>query len=246
MATIDFLIKVLRLIDHEGFNILRTFKSGYSISSYRILEGIGLHCKNIETIIDVGANQGQFALASSRKYPNANIISFEPLPELFEVFKRNLKNKEKVKIHNIALGNERGVIDFYRNEHSHASSALPISEKQKEELPITANTTRTEVHVDRLDNILKVAELSGSTLLKLDVQGYEKNVLLGASNLLPKIDYLVFEASFVSMYEGEPLFDEMHVFLKEMDFELVAPVGFLEGKNGAILQMDFLYGNKGK
>lgn len=246
MAAINFLIKVLRLLDQEGFNIARILKGGYSISSVQILEGIATHCKNVKLIIDVGANQGQFALASSRKFPDAEIISFEPLPELYEIFKKNLKNYKKVTIHNTALGNEKGVIDFYRNEHSHASSALPISEKQKEEIPITSKTTKIQVQVDRLDNALSFEKMTNPVLLKLDVQGFEKNVLLGAAKLLPKIDYIVFEASFASMYQGEALYDEMHSFLKELGFELVAPVGLLEGKNGAILQMDFLYRNKGK
>ncbi len=244
MTAIGFLIKILRLIDKEGFNITRVFKGGYSISSSQILDGIGVHCKNIETIIDVGANQGQFALASTRKFPNAEIFSFEPLPEMYEVFKKNLRDIKKVTIHNVALGNEKGIIDFYKNEHSHASSVLPISEKQKEEIPITSKTTKIQIQVDKLDNILSGEKIGSPVLLKLDVQGYEKNVLQGATRLLPKIDYLVFEASFTSMYEGEPLYDEMHDFLKDLGFELIAPVGLLEGKNGSILQMDFLYRNR--
>ena len=78
-------------------------------------------------------------------------------------------------------------------------------------------------------------------LLKLDVQGFEKNVLEGASVLLEKIDYLVLEVSFISMYEGEPLFDEMHTYLKEKGFKLVAPIGALPDPNLAIPQLDMLY-----
>jgi FkbM family methyltransferase len=237
------IIKILQVVEKQGFNVLDVLQSGYSISSHRILMGIAAHCRDLRTIIDVGANQGQFALASTKRFPNAKVISFEPLPELYEQYKANLGKLHRVKIHNIALGSKVGIIDFYRNDHSHASSALPISDEQKNALPETAITTKIHVAVNRLDEVLSESELSGSTLLKLDVQGYERNVLEGATQLLPRIDYLVFEASFTPMYIGEPLFDEMHSFLKDIGFELIAPVGFLEDKNGRILQMDFLYKN---
>jgi hypothetical protein len=58
---------------------------------------------------------------------------------------------------------------------------------------------------------------------------------------LGKIDYLLFETSFVTMYDGEPLFDEMHNFVKELGFEFIAPVGFLQTNDLQILQMDLLY-----
>lgn len=244
MSLIKTLIRALRLVDQQGLGVFKAVKKGYSISSFQILEGVAVHVKNISTIIDVGANQGQFAIASNNKFPNATIISFEPLPEMYEQFKANVNNNPKITIHNMALGDEEGVIDFYRNEHSHASSALVISDKQKETIPGTSNTTKIQVKVDRLDNVAASWTLKGPVLLKLDVQGYEKKVLLGAPGLLKKIDYLLFETSFVPMYEGEPLFDEMHTFLKEAGFEIMGPVGFLEGSDNSILQMDLLYRRK--
>ncbi len=240
------LIRALQLIDQQGFNLFKDLGKGYSIASSQILDSIAIHCTALKTIIDVGANQGQFALASARKFPNAQIFSFEPLPELSEKFKINLKNHKNITFFNLALGSKAGEIDFYRNDHSHASSALVISTFQKNEIPETARTTKTLVQVDTLDNVFLKRELVSPILLKLDVQGYEKNVLMGGESMLSEIDYLVFEASFVSMYQDEPLFDEMHLFLKEAGYELVAPVGSLVGRSRTILQMDFLYKNTKK
>ncbi len=246
MTLISNVIKALQLIDQQGLGVLRSFNKGYSLSSNQIVNGIGSYCNTFGTIIDVGANQGQFAIASNKRFPTATVISFEPLPELYDKFRRHVGHNEKIIIHNVALGNEKGVIDFYRNEHSHASSALIISERQKIEFPETSKTTKVQVQVNRLDDILAEKGLVGPILLKLDVQGYEKRVLEGATSLLPHIDYIVFETSFISMYEGEPLFDEMHTFLKSSGFELLAPVGLLEGDNSIILQIDFLYRNGSK
>lgn len=240
---ISGLIKILNAIDQQGFGIFKVLKNGYSISSYRIAKAIKNHCNEFNTIIDVGANQGQFALAAKAIYPQAKLFSFEPLEEMCEKFRENTKHLNRIELYNVALGTETGVIDFYRNNHTHASSALPISKEQVAAIPDTALTTKIRVKVQRLDEVIPLSSLKGPVLLKLDVQGFEKNVLEGGSDLIQQIDFLVFEASFIPMYEGEPLFDEMNHYLKGIGFQLVAPVGFLEGKEGDIIQMDFLYKN---
>jgi FkbM family methyltransferase len=241
MKITKFLLKVLRLIDQQGLMALAG--KAHSIASFQIMEGVGAHCPKLSTILDVGANEGQFAAAANRKFPAAKIISFEPLPELHETFLNKLGQNRQITIHNLALGNEKGTIDFYKNEHSGASSALVISEEQKAAIPGTSKTTKVQVKVDRLDSFAKELKLDGPLLLKLDVQGYERRVLEGATSLLPTVDYILFEASFVRMYENEPLFAEMHEFLGRLGFEVVGPVGFLEASNNLILQMDFLYRN---
>ena len=81
----------------------------------------------------------------------------------------------------------------------------------------------------------------GPILLKLDVQGFEKKVLQGATGFLPKVDYLLFECSYQALYEGEPLFADMYAFVQSLGYELVAPVGFLENEDHVFLQADLLW-----
>lgn len=95
-----------------------------------------------------------------------------------------------------------------------------------------------------MDDLLTNIPFMSPVLLKLDVQGFEKEVLKGALHSLRQIDYLLFETSFVQMYDGEPLFDEMHHFVKELGFDFIAPVGFLQSEKLQILQMDLLYKRK--
>jgi FkbM family methyltransferase len=243
MALLKSLIKFLQVLDQQGLKLFKNLKSGFSLSSYQILENVAHHCNDIGTVIDVGANQGQFALATTHKFPNAKIISFEPLPDLYARFNANVQGNKNITAYNLALGNETGTIDFYRNEHSHASSVLPISHEQVAALPETSKTAKTQVKISKLDDVVQASELIGKTLLKLDVQGYEKNVLEGAPKLLSAVDFVLFEASFIPMYEGEPLFEEMHAYLNNRGYAIVGPVGFLQGKDNSILQMDFLYRN---
>ena len=151
------------------------------------------------------------------------------------------KNINNIHCINYALGATEGEIDFYSNNHSHASSALIVSDFQKAVIPETLKTKQIKVDVNTLDKITTTLNIQSPILLKMDVQGFEKKVLEGGINFINKVDYLLFEASFISMYDGEALFEEMHTIVKNLGFELIAPTGFLQSKNLQVLQMDMLY-----
>jgi FkbM family methyltransferase len=212
-----------------------------SIASYQICRGIACHQSDFGTIIDVGANQGQFALAAAHCFPRARIYSFEPVPSVVATIKRNTQKESRIEICPVALGRGDGDITFFENAYSHASSALAVSEKQKKMRPETGNVKEIKVPLRSLDTWAFSAPLAGPVLLKLDVQGLERDVLTGGKRFLAQVDYLVFESSFTRLYVGEPLFDEMHNFVSESGFEIVGPVGILEGQRYETLQMDMLY-----
>ncbi|GAB2778934.1 [alpha-L-fucopyranosyl-(1-_3)-alpha-L-rhamnopyran osyl-(1-_3)-2-O-methyl-alpha-L-rhamnopyranosyl] dimycocerosyl phenol-phthiocerol 2'''-O-methyltransferase [Rhabdobacter roseus] len=214
-----------------------------SVSSFLITHKLFALSSSFSTIVDVGANKGQFAFAATRFFPNARVFSFEPVPETFTRLEKNIRKIPQIQAFQYGLGSTNGEINFYQNAHSHASSALPVSDFQKNEIPITAETTLIKVPIKRLDDVVQEWNMSldGPILLKLDVQGYEKEVLKGASEFIKRVDYLLFEASFVSMYEGEPLFEEMHDFVRGLGFRLVGPVGSLQTDKEQIVQMDMLY-----
>jgi FkbM family methyltransferase len=216
-------------------------KKSASIASFNINNSLFNVTNNLKTVIDVGANVGQFAIATKQFYPNAVVHSFEPVPESFEKLQKNTAKHNDIYTYNCALGAEQSEIVFYKNEHSHASSALKVSDFQKENIPETIHFTEIKVKCIELGKLDFKKPLEKPILLKLDVQGYEKNVLDGSSNLLKKIDYLLLEVSFIQMYDNEPLFDEIHSYLVQKNFQLVSPIGALEMKNGSIAQLDMLY-----
>ena len=241
---IESIIKLFEIITHPNGGLNYVLKKGSSISSFILNKALSNYHIKPETIIDVGANIGQFALASNRFFKNALIYSFEPLPDAFNVLLKNIKNIKNISAFNFALGNSNGTLEFYQNEYSHSSSALPISDDHKKHFPKTTNTKQIIVPLKKLDEFVESIQFVRPSLLKLDVQGYEKQVLEGAIENMKHIDYLLFETSFVQLYKNELLFNDMHEYVTNLGFEFIAPLGFLRGNNSQILQMDVLYKNR--
>ena len=167
--------------------------------------------------------------------------SFEPVPETFETLTRNTASFPDISVYNVALGDSEGSIEFYHNLHSHASSALKVSEEQKAAIPDTGQYKAITVQLQTLDNVKFKLPLKKPVLLKLDVQGFEKQVLAGGSEFIKNVDYILIEVSFVRMYVGETLFGEMNEILKKLGFAIHSPVGLLTAKDEKILQMDMFY-----
>ncbi|SEW49647.1 FkbM family methyltransferase [Chitinophaga arvensicola] len=244
MSIIFKIADSIKVFMNSGRGVTSLLGKGASVASTQVLHNCRHYIPVLNAIIDVGANQGQFAIAAGYFYPSADIYSFEPLPDVYPLLQRNTRKLPRINTYNMALGNSNGTLEFHSNAYSHASSALPVSALQKDMVPKTAASSSIQVAVKRLDDLQSSITFNTPSLLKMDVQGFEKEVLKGAAASLPQIDYLLFETSFVQMYDGEPLFDEMHHFVKELGFEFIAPVGFLQSEKLQILQMDLLYKRK--
>jgi len=214
----------------------------FSITSFRMLRVLKQEGYVFATILDGGANIGQFARAAIETYPEAQVIAFEPLPQVFATLQANLGTHERVELKASALGDTDGLLAFHEATYSLSSSALPLHENHQHHFPDVAPLQTIEVPVGRLDTLLAEVSLKGPALLKLDLQGYELTALKGAAETLKQVDYVLLEASFKPMYYGEPLFDEVAGYLRAHGFMFVQPLAVLERQSGAIVQMDALFG----
>jgi len=185
------------------------------------------------TVIDGGANIGQFARAAAETYPDAQIFSFEPLSEVAERLRANLADCPRVEVAESALGSRDGSLRFFRSAYDLASSALPSASD--------AETEEVEVRVGRLDTLLEPGALHSPVLLKLDLQGYELEALRGAAGLLDHVDHILLEVAFDSAYVGEATFDDLYAFVREAGFRFRCPVDVLTDERGVIVQMDALF-----
>ncbi len=108
----------------------------------------------INTVLDIGANVGQFAKLIHKVLPTAMIYSFEPLGECYEELKKRMQKVDGFRAFNTALGDTNGDLEFHRNEYSPSSSALPMSDLHIQNYPFTAEEQLTKVKSAKLDDMI--------------------------------------------------------------------------------------------
>ncbi|CAK0781270.1 FkbM family methyltransferase [Gammaproteobacteria bacterium] len=240
----SILQKLLLLLGEPGMVKALMSWPKFSFTSYQMIAGLIRQGIVPKTIVDVGANTGQFTVASAKLIPGVCIYSFEPQPACIAVLERNLSSLDNVTLHPLALGEAEGEVLFNLNTHSHSSSFLQLADAHRAAFPQAQETKRIPVKVSTLDLVFGENRLERPVLLKLDVQGYETQVLSGAKTTLQQVDYVVLEASFKPMYEGEPLFLDIMRIMEGHGFSFLRPVGWLtDPTTGEVLQMDALFIN---
>jgi len=173
----------------------------------------------IQTIIDVGANTGQFAAMINRQCPTAAIISFEPLDACQAELHQVLRNVPGSKIIKAAVGERSGSMQMHSSEFTPCSSLLQGTAHLGEDYEKAAVTTKIDVEVVTLDEALADVELKENLLVKFDVQGYEIPAIRGARNILSRTRIVICEVCFFRrLYAGQPLFHEVYEELRSHGF----------------------------
>jgi FkbM family methyltransferase len=204
-----------------------------------------LESRRIDTVIDVGANDGEYGrLLRQRGYRGA-IVSFEPLHDEHERLLAAAEgDRQWFVAPRMALGDEnREEIEINVAGNSCSSSVLPMNERHALAAPQSRYVGVQRVPMRRLDDVQHAAIDRGQAiLLKIDTQGFEMPVLQGAPKLLTAIAGLQLELSLTQLYDGQVLYLEMIQWLGERGFELwnVIP-GFIEPASGRLLQMDGVF-----
>jgi FkbM family methyltransferase len=191
-----------------------------------------------KTLIDVGANKGQFSLMARVLFPDLEIHAFEPLGSEREKFKMVIR--QPVNLYPTALGQVSGVTKFFIASRADSSSLLQLGQMQRAAYGIETKMS-TIVPLARLPDLVNVANLRRPILLKLDVQGAEIEVLKGAESCLLLIDMIYCEVSFVELYKGQPLASEIVSYLAARDFSLRGVFNQSVTRNVGATQADFLF-----
>jgi len=200
---------------------------------------------DFRTVIDAGANRGQFALFATRRFPQAMMLCFEPLAAPRRKLERVINQTSQVSVFDTALGARNEPAEFHVSIADDSSSLLPIGHRQRDAFPGTEERTTILVHVQRLDEVVTPADLTAPVLLKIDVQGGELGVLQGAASVLGCIDAVLVEASFVELYAGQSLVDEVWRFLTLEGFTCRGVWSVAYGPGHECLQGDFLFAREG-
>lgn len=198
-----------------------------------------LRRRNVDLVVDVGAARGWYGVELRRGGYRAAIISFEPLTNSFEVLRRVSSRDGRWTAVNKALGAapRQSVINVAANGDS--SSLLPMLERHRGAAPQATYIQQQTIVVARLDDELPLYDLSPEyPFLKMDVQGFEREVLQGASRTINSLVGIQIEVSFAPLYEGGMMYDEALITLRDAGF---IPVGIEPGfrdKDGVLLQAD--------
>ena len=237
--------------------ITRIGKFSQVVQSTRLLQALFRHrvlagaehrhvlSRDLSTVVDIGANRGQFALAARQWAPKVRVISFEPLPGPASVFRSVFSSDDKVSLHQTAIGPASKRQQMHVSARDDSSSLLPISSAQTTMFPGTGVVAIAEVRVGPLEEFVKADELRSPAMLKLDVQGFEYEALIGCESMLPSFDWLYCECSFVEFYSGQKLAWEVIDWLAAKGFRLEGIFNLSYDSSGQTIQADFLFRRNG-
>jgi FkbM family methyltransferase len=198
----------------------------------------------VTAVLDVGANVGQFARSLRMSGYRGRIVSFEPLARAHARLKQAAKNDPLwIVPEAVAIGDKNGSTVLHVAGDSVSSSVLEMLDAHRRAAPDSAYIASETVALAKLDTaaaeFLKPQDV---VFLKVDVQGYEAQVLAGAKDLLPRVKGLMLELSLVPCYRNQALFQPMLEFLDYEGFELwnLMP-GTAESATERLLQVDGVF-----
>jgi FkbM family methyltransferase len=170
-------------------------------------------------LFDIGANFGQSVRTFKSLFPTSLIHSFEPSPTVYEQLVEKVKDYDDLHINNLAVGSACGEQTFLENSQSEMSSFL-----RPGQLGWGKVEKETLVKVVTLGDYCESNQIPFISLLKIDTQGYELEVLKGAQTLMreDRIQMIYLEVNFAELYVGLPRVDDIFGFLLDNNFRLVS------------------------
>ncbi|GAB2479108.1 class I SAM-dependent methyltransferase [Jatrophihabitans fulvus] len=226
------LVRARLAVQATGFDVVREdFK-------HRFVPTLEHH--RIETVVDIGANTGQFGHALRRANWPGRIVSVEPLRSAFDELRAAAAGDQDWSVERVAISDRPGTITMNVAGNSVSSSVLPMLERHTEAAPQTAYVATEEVEATTVDALVEKHGIDlARTLLKVDVQGFERAVLAGATATLPHVAGVRSELSLVPLYDGQALMDEVVSLLggHGLDLWLIEP-GFSDPRTRRLLQAD--------
>jgi FkbM family methyltransferase len=204
----------------------------------RLIEHYG-----IDTVLDIGANTGQFARELRTGGYQGRLVSFEPLSSAFARLSAAAQTDDRWEVLNIALGDSVGQQKIHLAANSESSSLLDMLPLHLQAAPYSQYTGTETIDVNTLDNLFDEVCADGRSIyMKIDTQGYEAQVLRGAARSLDRIDTIQIEMSLAPLYAGQILFGELYALLTNTGYQLVGlENNFADARTGHLLQTDGIF-----
>lgn len=192
------------------------------------------------TVIDVGANRGQFTLFAVEEWPLRKLLAFEPLERAAEVHAGLFSTDPRIELIRKALGSSSRTETLHVSAADDSSSLLQIGALQVGSFPGTEEVGAQLVEVVTLSEVISASWIEAPALLKIDVQGSELEVLQGCGELLLHFNWILIEVSFNEFYVGQPSADEVVRWTQHQGFE-ISRIQTTKDQHGCPAQADFLF-----
>ncbi len=197
--------------------------------------------REIDLVLDVGANTGQFGSSLRTKGYRGKIISFEPISSVFETLATQARADGNWEARHFAVGavSEKALINVA--DSTVFSSLLEANSAATRYCEAAATSRQETIEVRRLDDLFP--DLSGNVLLKIDTQGYERQVLEGGSHVLPRLKGILMELPIINLYEGSWKLHEALAFMSDAGFvpAQIQPVNFHSMDDVSLVEVDCLF-----
>ena len=231
----------LRLLERPSLLSYRL--TGGDIDTYLKLNQKWFTDYGFNTVLDIGASEGSFSKAIAEVFPNIKIFAFEPIPMIYKILTDNMVSNTNFTSYNCGLGNDEGKVDFNLNASSTSSSFLSQDNQHKDAFPETSISSETiQVKVNKLDRLIKRSMILFPLFVKIVVQGFERDVLNGGSQIIQQAEVILIEMSFVELYKGQALFPEIYSILVDWGYDYAGDIfQHSSKKDGRILQCDSVF-----
>ena len=195
----------------------------------------------IDTLIDVGANDGSYGTFARKIGFNGQIISFEPIPKIFDKLKARCASDPGWVCYNLALGSEKNRKEMNVASHSGFSSLLELTDFAKNRWRASVETHTETVAIERLEDVI-IKDFPDfqqrRMLLKMDTQGYDLEVFSGAKKVMSCVYALVSEVSFVHAYKLMPNYHESLKVYEDFGFYVSGLYPVTRQKDLIIIEAD--------
>lgn len=198
----------------------------------------------VDVVLDVGANDGGYASSIRKGGCKSDILSFEPLLEAHELLSKKASKDQKWHVApRMALGRDNGQVSINVSANSKSSSVLAMETQHLLAEPKSRYVGVQEVPLRRLDAVSHpTLDRSDAMFLKVDTQGYEMEVLEGATGLIERICGVQLELSLTQLYGQQASYQDVIHWMGQRGFSLwnVIP-GFVDPSSGRLLQLDGIF-----
>lgn len=203
-------LPIRKFLNGFGYEIV---KLQDSLTSVKV--GNWLHKLNIQTILDIGSNEGQFIHTIIKTLPGKKIYAFEPIASCYQNLLLNTKGMNVTAYH-CGLSDMNGESVINVSDNLVSSSILGMKDLHKRLYPESEYTKQERITLRRLDDVFDGKQLEPGILIKIDVQGYEEKVLAGGGKVIAQASAIICETSFAPLYDGQWLFgDVYHYFIQD-------------------------------